>query len=104
MPLYCRFNLVSTKKKEDETVFKIGEKRASKRGGLYLGTRLHGVEVVWCHRSGKGHRGNRATGTVVCFVYSGIVSHYTNAGLVNVCAISFIIIRVYGALKSRDLF
>lgn len=48
-----------------------------------LGSRLHGVEVVWCHRSGKGHRGNSATGTVVCFIYGGIVSHSMNAGLVT---------------------
>lgn len=95
----CHFiadlNLVSPKEKEGETIFKIGEKRASKWGG----SRLHGVEVVWCHQSGKGHRGNSATGTVVCFVYGGIVSHYMNAGLVHVCAISFIIVRSYGAFS-----
>lgn len=66
----CHFiadlNLVSAKKESEAVLW-----RASKQEGLYSGSRLHGMEVVWCHWGGKGHREDSATGTTVCFVYTG---------------------------------
>lgn len=83
VPFYCRFKSSFSNKKKKEKKVKLFCEGLLNRKDCTRGSRLHGMEVVWCHRGGKGHREDSATGTIVCFVYTANISHSTNAGLLT---------------------